>query len=85
MALSFCRIFHAVVQHGNFNKAAEVLHMTPSAVSHAVSDAEKQIGFQLFNRTKNGVTMTESGVLLYPSVLQLLNGEETLQQSIGES
>lgn len=84
MTLSFCKIFNAVVEHGNFNKAAEVLHMTPSAVSHAVSDAEKQIGFQLFNRTKNGITMTESGASLYPSVLHLLNGEETLQQSIDQ-
>lgn len=84
MTLSFCRIFHTIVQQGSFNKAAEILHMTPSAVSHAVSDAEKQIGFQIFNRTKSGITMTESGALLYPSVLQMLNGEETLRQSIDQ-
>jgi len=84
MTLSFCRIFHAVVQQGSFIKTAEILHMTPSAVSHAISDVETQIGFQLFNRTKSGTYMTKYGEMLYPSVRQILNGEEALQQSIDQ-
>ena len=84
MTLTFCRIFHTVVQQGNFLKAAEVLHMTPSAISHAVSDAERQVGFKLFSRTRSGVVMTEYGRELYGSILQLLNDEEALQQSIDQ-
>lgn len=84
MTLTFCRVFHTVVQQGNFIKAAEVLHMTPSAISHAVSDAERQVGFKLFSRTKGGVVMTQYGRELYGSILQLLNGEEALQQSIDQ-
>ncbi len=82
MTLTFCRIFQTVVQQGNFIKAAEALHMTPSAVSHAVADAEEKIGFHLFHRTRNGVIPTEGGKELYPKILGLLGGEEALQQSI---
>ncbi len=84
MTLTFCRIFHTIVQQGNFIKTAEVLNMTPSAVSHAVKDAEKEVGFLLFNRTRNGITLTEGGKSLYPAVLQLLNGEEGLNQAINQ-
>ena len=45
MTLTFCRIFSRVVTEGSFLKAAESLNMTPSAVSHAVPDAEHQVGF----------------------------------------
>lgn len=84
MTLTFCRIFHVVVQQGSFIKAAETLHMTPSAISHAVSDVERHIGFKLFSRTKSGVVMTESGKELYSAILQLLNDEEALQQTIDQ-
>lgn len=84
MTLTFCRIFNSVVKHGSFLKASEQLHMTPSAVSHAVADAERQAGFRLFNRTKNGITLTESGAAIYPSVLRLLASEEALMQSVDQ-
>ena len=82
MTLTFCRIFSRIVTEGSFIKAAESLNMTPSAVSHAVSDAEAQVGFKLFNRTKTGVTLTENGKKLYPAVLQLLGCEDALNQTV---
>ena len=69
---------------GNFIKAAEALHMTPSAVSHAVADAERQVGFKLFSRTRNGVVMTQCGADLYVTIQQLLNDEEALRQAIDQ-
>ena len=84
MTLTFCRIFSRVVTEGSFLKAAESLNMTPSAVSHAVTDAENQVGFKLFNRTKNGVTLTENGRALYPAVLQLLGCEDSLNQTVDD-
>lgn len=84
LTLTFCKIFHTVVQQGNFIKAADTLHMTPSAISHAVGDAERQVGFKLFSRTRSGVVMTECGRELYASIQQLLNDEENLQQAIDQ-
>lgn len=84
MTLTFCHIFNMIVRHGSFVKAAEALSMTPSAVSHAVADAEAAVGFLLFNRTKKGVTLTENGKELYASVLQMLQSEESLTQKIDQ-
>lgn len=82
MTLTFCRIFNMIVKQGSFIKAAEGLAMTPSAVSHAVADAEAAIGFKLFSRTKTGVTLTENGRELYPAILQLISGEDALNQTV---
>ena len=55
-------------RQGSFNKAAQQLHLTPSAISHAIAVMEAELGFTLFNRGQNGVTMTSYGAcLLYTS------------------
>ena len=43
---------------------------------------EAELGFTLFNRGKNGVTMTSYGASLYPSIRAVRNSDEALQQSI---
>ena len=63
MTLFAYQIFHAVAQQGSFARAAELLHVTPSAISHAVATMEAECGFPLFTRTKNGVTMTADAIM----------------------
>ena len=66
MTLFSYEIFDAVARQGSFNKAAQQLHLTPSAISHAIAVMEEELGFALFNRGKNGVSMTSYGASLYP-------------------
>ena len=61
MTLFSYEIFDAVARQGSFNKAAQQLHLTPSAISHAIAVMEEELGFALFNRGKNGVSMTSYG------------------------
>ena len=82
MTLFSYEIFDAVARQGSFNKAAQQLHLTPSAISHAIAVMEAELGFTLFNRGKNGVTMTSYGASLYPSIRAVLNSDEALKQSI---
>ena len=82
MTLFSYEIFDAVALQGSFNKAAQQLHLTPSAISHAIAVMEAELGFTLFNRGKNGVTMTSYGASLYPSIRAVLNSDEALKQSI---
>ena len=58
MTLLACQIFSTIAHEGSFARTAEQLHLTPSAISHAVSTMETECGFPLFTRTKSGVTMT---------------------------
>ena len=80
MTLFSYEIFDAVARQGSFNKAAQQLHLTPSAISHAIAVMEAELGFTLFNRGKNGVTMTSYGASLYPSIRAVLNSDEALQR-----
>lgn len=84
MTLLAYQIFQTVVEQGSFQRAADVLNLTPSAISHAVSTAEKELGFPLFNRNKNGVTLTSYGESLQPYILTVLNSDAKLQQAILE-
>ena len=40
MTLFSYEIFDAVARQGSFNKAAQQLHLTPSAISHAIAVME---------------------------------------------
>lgn len=73
-----------MADQGSFRKAAELLGLTPSAVSHAVSSMEKELGFFVFNRGKNGVMLTNYGERLLPYVNAVLNSDESLQQAVAE-
>jgi DNA-binding transcriptional LysR family regulator len=84
MTLFSYEIFDAVAHQGSFNKAAAQLHLTPSAISHAVAVMEQELGFPLFNRGKNGVTLTANGEALYPAVCAVLNSHEALLQRVAE-
>ena len=84
MTLTDCQIFITVSQLGTFAAAAEQMHLTPSAISHAVSGMESECGFPLFTRTKSGVTMTAAAESLLPSIRQMLNSSELLSQSIAQ-
>ena len=84
MTLLSYQVLKTVADQGSFRKAAELLGLTPSAVSHAVSSMEKELGFFVFNRGKNGVMLTNYGERLLPYVNAVLNRDESLQQAGAE-
>ena len=84
MTLLSYQIFKTVAEAGSFHKAADLIGLTPSAISHAVSSMEKELGFSIFTRKKAGVTLTSYGEHLMPYVNAVLNSEESLQQAVAE-
>lgn len=53
--------FEVVVRLGSISKAADELSLTPSAVSHQITNLEAQVGRKLFERTARGVDLTPAG------------------------
>lgn len=53
--------FEVVARLGSFSKAAEELNLTPSAVSHQITNLESHVGLKLFDRTAKGAELTASG------------------------
>ncbi len=64
--------FIAVAQHLSFTKAASHLHIVQSAVSHNIAELEKELGVKLFLRTKQSVTLTVSGEILFNEALKIV-------------
>src|SRR5687767_6561286 len=50
---------------GSFAKAARVLEVDPSAVSHAIADLERELRVTLFYRTTRQLRLTEDGEEIY--------------------
>ncbi|GEL16158.1 LysR family transcriptional regulator [Pediococcus cellicola] len=73
-------IFSQVVTTKNFGQAAKYLNVTPSAVSHAISQLERELGFPLFIRNRTGVELTPDGQQVLPVIQHILNSEAQLQQ-----
>lgn len=84
MTLLTYQVFQTVAGIGSFHKAADILGLTPSAISHAVSSFENELGFTLLTRSKSGISLTNYGEHLLPYVNAVLNSDESLQQVIAE-
>src|ERR1700761_9318070 len=54
-------VLAAVVESGNFAKAAKALGLTSSGVSRAVARLEMRLGVRLFDRTPRAVALTDEG------------------------
>ena len=69
--------FLAVVEEKGFSRAAQRLHRTQPAISHAIRKLEEEIGEPLFERASREGTLTASGELLrgYAERLLRLRGE----------
>lgn len=84
MTLLAYQVFQTVVEQGSFRKASEILNLTPSAVSHAVTSMEQELGFPLFTRKKSGITLTNYGEKLLPYINAILNGQESFKQAVAQ-
>lgn len=76
------KIFDLVVTTRSLAKAAELAHLSPSAVSHSLLKLERELGMQLLIRSRDGVRLTSKGQELLPHVRFALNAETKLQEEI---
>ncbi len=59
--LDALRVFESAVRHGHYQRAAEELFLTPSAVSHRIRSLEDLLQVKLFRRAGRGVSLTPEG------------------------
>jgi len=74
------QVFAEVVAQRTFAQAALTLNVTPSAVSHSISQLENELGFPLFIRNRTGVELTPDGQTILPIIQAILNTEDRLRQ-----
>jgi DNA-binding transcriptional LysR family regulator len=69
-------VLAAVVDGGSFVKAAELIGLTDSGVSRAISRLETRLGVRLLDRTTRSVALTDEGRRFYEEVKPHLNAIE---------
>src|SRR5580698_10841669 len=74
--LSGMSVLAAVVETGSFTRAGEVLGLSPSGVSRAVSRLENRMGVRLLDRTTRALHLTAAGARLYELAAPHLSGIE---------
>lgn len=76
--------FIAVAREKSFTKAAVILGVSPSALSHTIKNLEERLGVRLLARTTRNVAPTEAGERLMQSVAPLLDQINTEVKRISE-
>ncbi|GAA2480379.1 LysR family transcriptional regulator [Streptomyces thermolineatus] len=76
MNLERLRTLHAIAVHGSVGAAADVLHVTTSAVSQQMGKLERETGQQLLARNGRGVRLTDAGRLLAGHAARILSQVE---------
>ncbi|KQP44658.1 LysR family transcriptional regulator [Pseudorhodoferax sp. Leaf274] len=71
-------------REGSFRRAAQALHMSPPALSLAISELEHQLGVTLFDRTSRSVTPTELGVAFVAGAARVVGDFDNLVQEVGD-
>lgn len=77
-------VFAEVLKSGSTTQASQMLALSQSAVSAALTDLEGQLGVQLFDRVGKRLVVNEHGRLLYPRALALLEQAGEIEQLFRE-
>ena len=80
--LELYKTFYYVAKSGSITRAASELIVSQPAVSKAIKTLESDLDTELFNRNKDGVTLTDAGSVLYNKIKQsielIISAEEDL-------
>lgn len=67
-------LFHLVVKHRSFIRAAREAGLSPSALTRQMQTLEHRLGLDLINRTTRSVEVTEAGKYLAAEAARLIGG-----------
>ncbi len=69
-------IFAKTVEQGSFRAAADVLHLSPSVVSHHIAKLEEELGVALLYRSTRKLSLTSDGEALLVSAHAMIEAAE---------
>src|SRR6266478_5738250 len=76
------RMFCVVARLGSLVAASQVLHLTPSALSHGLKSLEAQLGCRLFERTGKKLVLNQAGEQLLAQIQAPLAALDAAQESL---
>lgn len=78
------KAFMAVVDSGNFTRAAASLGVAPSSMSQTIRNLEDRLGVRLLHRTTRSVSLTEAGERLLDRVRPAFEALHSAVESIND-
>lgn len=79
MNLEQFRYIKEVANCHSISKAAKQLYLTQPTISNAIHNFEEEVGYKIFQRSNQGVALTEEGEKLMSSIDVILNEVETIR------
>ena len=89
-SLPYLRVRHlqlieTLVELGSLHKAAKTLHMSQPSASAMLREVERAFGTTLFQRTRQGVTLTSAGLVAVTRLKTILGELDMLSQELQSS
>ena len=78
------REFVAVVEHGSFTAAADVLNVSTSFVSREVKRLEERLNARLLHRTTRKLQLTDMGRVYYARGREIRDMLDTLESDMAD-
>lgn len=76
-------VFHEVVRHRSFSKAAEELFISQPAVTKHIKGLEHKVGTRLIERGRGGFHLSEAGKILFKSAQKISNHLREVENHLG--
>lgn len=71
-----------VASEGGFAKAAKVLHISQPALSRSIQEVERKVGFQIFERGREGALLTDAGRAFMRQAGEILSLSDNLEREL---
>jgi DNA-binding transcriptional LysR family regulator len=84
MQIASLKVFCDLAETESFTKAAQINHITQSAVSQQISSLERQFKSLLIERSKKKFRLTREGQVLYDYSKQIIQTYDSLQSKLQE-
>ncbi|WP_264815814.1 LysR family transcriptional regulator [Asaia krungthepensis] len=85
MDLRRLRSFVTVAQLGSLTRAARHLHIEQPPLSRQIASLEKEVGFDLFTRSRTGMNLTEFGSVLSRQASRIIAEFDVMENIIEKS
>ena len=82
LELRHLRLIQTIASEGSVTKAGNRLHLTQSALSHQLLDAEKKLGVQLFTRVNKKMVLTPAGERLLKTAHTVIDEMRRVEDEI---
>ncbi|MFI6848318.1 LysR substrate-binding domain-containing protein [Kitasatospora sp. NBC_00085] len=85
MQLQQLRYFLAVAETRHFTRAADAAHVAQPSLSQQIRALERELGAELFHRTRGNIALTDAGEALLPLARRILADTESARLAVQET